>query len=767
MRIRGLLLLVGLAGLALLLFACGSPDVEGTPARVARPTDTLTPAPPTEAPVPAPTETAGPTTLPEMADAPPPTETPTPTPTARATGSPTPAATSTQESTWTPTASPTAQPAPPETIELRSPLVVDTESGRLYLPAVVDGAERIVALAASDGRLLATYDASGAFAVDGAHGWLYVDRDEGGLSILDVGRGTLHTTVSLPGVTDPWRTENPAPQADPATGQVLAFRDNVLYVIDPVAGAVVDTISFEVAKAQDCRDLAGPLSIEWSAYDSDRRLLYLSFLTYVCTPWYGQTVIAYDLNTGVETGRSGHMGPPTVAAANGALYGSHWYRFGIGYRWAWHDGQPDLLSGDWLSAPRLYVDATRGRLYEASDPLQVLDAATLDLLLSVPSPVEGELVGYDPGTDQLYFLAGGQLRVLPARTIQPLSPEPPEAANPPDKPVNRLIVSPGWPQDQTLIGLWDYTATADDCYLYRASGGLIYLSGDGGSTWARPRGGLRGGCERISALAVSPDYARDQTLLAGVVGRGLYRSADGGRLWQPSGAGLASMWVRGIALSPGFARDGTAFVVAGGDQPTLYRSVDGGATWQALDARVDTVALSPAFDVDGTVMGAACDNPGPRILLSRDGGDTWAQVGELPAGNCLTLLSLAPLFERWKTVFAHTADTLYRSADGGRSWAAVLGGVSTPQLVYGPEMEGGRLLFLVDAGRLYGPGSGGRLYRSEDGGQSWQAVELESGISPAALAFSPDFARDGSLFLGTADGRVIVLDAATLVAGRP
>jgi photosystem II stability/assembly factor-like uncharacterized protein len=767
MKIRESLLLIGLAGLALLLFACESPASEGTPTRLVRATETLAPARPTETPTLAPTEPATPTALPKATEPPQPTETPAPTATSPPTDSPTPGSAVSGKPAWTPTPMPTASPVPPQAIELRPPLVVDAESGRLYLPAEVDGAERIVALAASDGRLLATYDASGPFAVDGAQGWLYVDRDEGGLSVLDVGSGTLQTTVSLPGTSDPWRTENPAPQADPATGQVLAFRDNVLYTVDPVEGAVVDTVPFDIAKAQDCRDLTGPLSIEWSAYDSERRLLYLSFLTYVCTPWYGQTVIAYDLNAGAEVGRSGHMGPPTVTAADGALYGSHWYRFGIGYRWAWHDGQPDLLSGDWLNAPRLYVDPIRGRLYEAGDPLQVLDAGTLDLLLSVPSPVAGELVGYDPGTDRLYFLAEGQLRILPARAIQPPPPEPPEAASPPDRPVSRLIVSAGWPQDQTLIGLWDYTMTTDECYLYRASGGLLYLSGDGGSTWARLRGGLRGGCERISALAVSPDYARDRTLLAGVVGRGLYRTDDGGRLWQPSGAGLASMWVRDIALSPGFPRDGTAFIVAGGDQPTLYRSTDRGATWQALDAGMNTVALSPEFDADGAVMGAACDDPGPRVLLSRDRGDTWAQVGELPVGNCLTLLSLAPLFERWQVVFAHSGDTLYRSADGGGSWTAVLDGIFTPQLAYGPETEGGRLLFLVDAGSTYGFESGGRLYRSEEGGQSWQAVELEPGVSPTALALSPNFAEDGLLFLGTGDGRVIALEAATLAAGQP
>jgi hypothetical protein len=40
---------------------------------------------------------------------------------------------------------------------------------------------------------------------------------------------------------------------------------------------------------------------------------------------------------------------------------------------------------------------------------------------------------------------------------------------------------------------------------------------------------------------------------------------------------------------------------------------------------------------------------------------------------------------------------------------------------------------------------------------------LPTGITPSALAISPDFAQDGLLFVGTADGQVIALDAMALV----
>jgi hypothetical protein len=60
----------------------------------------------------------------------------------------------------------------------------------------------------------------------------------------------------------------------------------------------------------------------------------------------------------------------------------------------------------------------------------------------------------------------------------------------------------------------------------------------------------------------------------------------------------------------------------------------------------------------------------------------------------------------------------------------------------------------------------GRLYRSTDGGQTWAEAALPTGLSPTALALSPHYAHDQRLYLGTADGRVVAVDAANL-AGQP
>lgn len=677
--------------------------------------------------------------------------------------------------------SPTAAPrtpapsatAPPPVTDLVPPLVVDRESGRLYVTGRVDGVQQIVALAAEDGRLLATYGLTGPFDVDPIHGRLYVDQGDSGLAVLDIQSGARQTTVPLPSSTG-WRRTHPAPQADPTTGQVLAFRGNGVYVVDPDLGAVVDTISFDIPKAGDCRTLTDPLPIEWAVYDGARRLLYLNFLTYVCTPWLGETLVSYDLNANAEIARQG-VTWSTATASAGELYGSSWYRMGVGYRWAWRDGQPWFESEGWTNSPKLFVDAARGRLYESSSShgFRTFDLETMSLLFILPSPVDGDLVGYDPGTDQLYYLVEGQLATWPASAILPPSPQALPIADPPTKPVRYLSLSSVGPQAQVLFGLWDYGSTSGNCYVFGAQGGLLYLSADGGTTWVQPRGGLGGGCERISALAVSPDYATHRTMLASLVGNGIFQSTDGGHLWRPSSTGLRSMSVDDILLSPGFGSDQIAFArsrVLG--QGNLYRSADGGATWKALGVDLNAVAMSPEFDQDGVLMGVSAG----QVVVSRDSGQAWEPVGSVPDGESFTRLSLAPLFDRWRVAFAFggSSQSLYRSVDGGRSWQEVLavGGSAgvpfSPQLAYGPETDTGRLLFLlaIDTDRNVDPPAyRGTLYRSDDGGVSWEALALPADMVPTALAISPTFAQDGLLWLGTADGRVLALKAALLHGG--
>jgi hypothetical protein len=218
--------------------------------------------------------------------------------------------------------------------------LIDSGAGRIYAQARSGqpAQAQTAVLSESDGRLLTLYDVSGPLGLDAKNGWLYVDRGEAGLAVLNAATGETLRTVALPAATG-WKDGDPAPQADPATGQAFAMRNNSVYVIDGASGQILRNIDFDLRPQDNCRSPHDAvLPIAGSRYDPQARILYLDFVTYSCIPYVGYGIVSYDVAGGKELGRGGGW-PFQATAGDGWQFVSSWYRMGGGTLTAWRDGR--------------------------------------------------------------------------------------------------------------------------------------------------------------------------------------------------------------------------------------------------------------------------------------------------------------------------------------------------------------------------------------------------------------------------------------------
>jgi photosystem II stability/assembly factor-like uncharacterized protein len=264
-----------------------------------------------------------------------------------------------------------------------------------------------------------------------------------------------------------------------------------------------------------------------------------------------------------------------------------------------------------------------------------------------------------------------------------------------DPVVTGLTASPNFSRDHVVF------ASADDG---------VFRSSDGGSTWSNSSSGLSG--HSCRTVALDPGFANDSTAYVATDG-GVFRSPYGGTQWFPT---LVTKPVISLAAGP------AGLVLAGLSNGGLERSVDEGQTWTSVNGfPAGRVALSLAIaGNDTTVVGTD-----QGIWLSQDGGATWA------ASNVTTdrvdAVALSPSFPVDGRAVAGSAggSGAYRTADGGAVWSPAAS--SSPRFISSLSAETGSGGFTVLAG-----GVGDGVFRSSDGGSTWSSVN--SGLAAASVA---------------------------------
>src|SRR5262245_55976572 len=234
----------------------------------------------------------------------------------------------------------------------------------------------------------------------------------------------------------------------------------------------------------------------------------------------------------------------------------------------------------------------------------------------------------------------------------------------------------------------------------------------------------------LGFTVVAPAAQRD--------GRGIEAELLSGLEWRSIGPAMFGGRVVDVAGVPG--KPNLLFVAAASSG--LFRSTNGGTTFESIfntgnTLSIGAIAVQPdAPDVIyvGTGEGFPRNSIsfGDGLYKSTDGGKTWAHLG-LRDSERFSRIVIHPTNPRIVLAAAmgrafgpSTERGVYRTTDAGATWTRVLHGNETtgasdiafdpvdPNIVYAGLYDYMRQPWHFRSG---GPGSG--LYRSTDGGESW------------------------------------------------
>lgn len=233
-----------------------------------------------------------------------------------------------------------------------------------------------------------------------------------------------------------------------------------------------------------------------------------------------------------------------------------------------------------------------------------------------------------------------------------------------------IVTAPAWNERYEVIFALGETA--------------VYQSPNGGRAWRR--------CDcadeiRPLALAVSPNFAADQTAILGTEAGHLYLSNDGGRQW--------TLWANGFESVGSLCFFEEQLVVVESERILALSLTDPSQRSVLLESPLPILGLS---HLNETLYATLVDG----VLMSKD-GRIWQPITPYVARRFVWFVQNDHVM-----VASGPEEGVWRSTDGGHTWALCwLDGV-----VLDLELTDDRLLLSSDAG----------IFASADWGTSWQQL---------------------------------------------
>lgn len=236
---------------------------------------------------------------------------------------------------------------------------------------------------------------------------------------------------------------------------------------------------------------------------------------------------------------------------------------------------------------------------------------------------------------------------------------------------------------------------------------------------------------KADVIAVSPDFANDRSVYFGTRYDGVYQSNDGGVSWS-------QVWkekpISALAISPAFAVDSTLF--ASDRSEGIHRTTDEGATWRLVNNAVAAapqqpsalltfdpirkdipLVISPDFGSDGTVFAGSAQG----LFKSKDAGESWRKLGGVvPDGrDFVKALALSPNYKHDETIILSIKGRgLFKSTDGGSTFfeigpELIDSNYTIKAIAFSPSYTSDRVVYAASLEEVF---------RSTDGGQTWQIL---------------------------------------------